>query len=422
MMTLFTEATPQPASTKTRLASFMELVATAQATAEARQELQQLAGEQATLREVATLVAQGAEPRAVFDAVCEATGHLTGAASVNLAQFTPDGCNFTLAGWSQRGTHVPPGTRLPLDGDSVSALVQQTQAPGRVDSYEALPGRLAARLRELGIRSEVGAPVSVDGGVWGALIAGTHHPEPLPPGAEWRLAGFAELIGTAVSNAAARSELIASRARIVTASDAARQRVTRDLHDGAQQQFVNTIIDLQLAQQKWSSAPAEARELVARALAEAQAGLGGLRELSAGIHPAILTHRGLAAALDALAARLPLPVELDVTGRRLPEAIEGSIYFFCSEALTNVVKHARASSARVRVARQHDQCTIEVRDDGIGGAEPRSETSGLTGLHDRIGALKGAMQITSPASSGTTLRAWIPLSANRAASETEGNA
>src|SRR5262245_34797188 len=334
----------------------------------------------------------------------------------------PDGCNFTLAGWSQRGTHVPPGTRLPLDGDSVSALVQQTQAPGRVDCYEALPGRLAARLRELGIRSEVGAPVSVDGGVWGALIAGTHHPEPLAPGAEWRLAGFAELIGTAVSNAAARSELIASRARIVTASDAARQRVTRDLHDGAQQQFVNTIIDLQLAQQKWSSAPAEARELVARALAEAQAGLGGLRELSAGIHPAILTHRGLAAALDALAARLPISVELDVTGRRLPEAIEGSIYFFCSEALTNVVKHARASSARVRVARQHDQCTIEVRDDGIGRPEPRSETSGLTGLHDRIGALKGAMQITSPASSGTTLRAWIPLSANRAASETERNA
>jgi PAS domain S-box-containing protein len=422
MMALSTAATPQPASTEARLASFTELVATAIANAEAREELQQLADEQAALREVATLVAQGAAPRAVFDAVCVATGRLIGAASVNLAQFTVDGHNLTMAGWSQRGTHIPPGTRLPLEGDSINALVQQTQAPGRVDSYEGLSGRLAARLRELGIRSEVGAPVIVDGRVWGALIAGTDHPEPLPPGAEWRLASFAELIGTAVSNATARSELVASRARIVTASDAARQRVTRDLHDGAQQQFVNTIINLQLAQQKWSSAPQQARELLDRALGEAQAGIGELRQIAAGIHPAILTHRGLAAALDALAARLPIPVELDVTAHRLPDALEASIYFFCSEALTNVVKHARASSAWVQVACEDDRCTIEVRDDGIGGAEPRLETSGLIGLHDRIGALGGAMQVNSLASSGTTLRAWIPLTGGPAASETGSSA
>ena len=422
MMALSTAATPQAAATETRLASFTELVATAIANAEAREELQQLADEQAALREVATLVAQGAEPRAVFDAVCEVTGRLTGAASVNLAQFTTDEHNLTMAGWSQRGTHIPPGTRLPLEGDSINALVRQTQAPGRVDSYEGLPGRLAARLRELGIRSEVGAPVIVDGSVWGALIAGTDHPEPLRPGAEWRLASFAELIGTAVSNATARSELIASRARIVTTSDAARQRVTRDLHDGAQQQFVNTIINLQLAQQKWSSAPQQAKKLLDRALSEAQTGIGELRQIAAGIHPAILTHRGLAAALDALAARLPIPVELDVTADRLPEALEASIYFFCSEALTNVVKHARASSAWVRVDREGDRYTIGVRDDGMGGAEPRLETSGLIGLHDRIGALGGVMQINSLASSGTTLRAWIPLTGGPAASETESSA
>ena len=142
---------------------------------------------------------------------------------------------------------------------------------------------------------------------------------------------FAELIGTAVSNATARSELIASRARIITTSDAARQRITRDLHDGAQQQFVNTIINLQLAQQKWSSAPQQAKELLYCALGEAQAWIGELRQIAACIHPAILTHRGLAAALDALAARLPIPVELDVTADRLPEALEASIYF-CSEA------------------------------------------------------------------------------------------
>ncbi len=411
MMALSIADTPQAASTEARLASFTELVATAIGNAEAREELQQLADEQAALREVATLVARGAEPRAVFDAVCEVTGRLLGAASVNLARFTADEHNLTMAGWSQRGTHIPPGTRLPLEGVSINALVRQTQAPGRVDSYEHLPGSLAARLRELGIKSEVGAPVIVDGSLWGALIAGTDHLEPLPSGAEWRLASFAELIGTAVSNATAHSELIASRARIVATSDAARQRVTRDLHDGAQQQFVNTIINLQLAQQKWSPAPQQAKELLDRALGEAQAGMGELRQIAAGLHPAILTHRGLAAALDALAARLPIPVELDVTAHRLPEALEASIYFFCTEALTNVIKHARASSAWVRVACGDDRCTIEVRDNGIGGAEPRHDTSGLIGLHDRIGALGGALQVSSLASAGTTLRAWIPVTA-----------
>jgi PAS domain S-box-containing protein len=421
MMALSTATTPQAATTEARLTSFTELVATAIANAEAREQLQQLADEQAALRDVATLVARGAEPRAVFDAVCEVTGRLIGAASVNLARFTADEHNLTISGWSKRATHIPPGTRLPLAGDSINAIVRQTQAPGRIDSYEGMPGPLAARLRELGINSEVGAPVIVDGSVWGALIAGTDHPEPLPPGAEWRLARFAELIGTAVSNATAHSELIASRARIVATSDAARQRVTRDLHDGAQQRFVNTIINLQLAQQKWSLAPQQAKEHLDRALGEAQAGMGELRQIAAGLHPAILTHRGLAAALDALAARLPIPVELDVTGQRLPEALEASIYFFCSEALTNVVKHAHASSAWVRVTREDDRCTIEVRDDGIGGAQSRQDTSGLIGLHDRIGALGGALQVSSLASAGTTLRAWVPLTGGPAVPDTESN-
>jgi len=292
-------------------------------------------------------------------------------------------------------------------------------APARVDSYEGRSGRLAARLRGLGIKSEVGAPVVVDGEVWGALIAGTDQAEPLPPGTEKRVASFAELIGTAVSNATARTELIASHTRMITASDAARRRVTRDLHDGAQQQLVSTIINLQLALQNWSSAPERARQSVERALSDASSGIDGLREIAAGIHPAILTLRGLAAALEALADRLPLPVRLDATHRRLPEPIEASVYFFCSEALTNVVKHAKASSAWVRVAVEEDRCTIEVGDDGIGGAEARLETSGLIGLRDRIGALKGGMHISSPVSSGTTLRAWIPVSYDTAVTEAE---
>jgi PAS domain S-box-containing protein len=207
----------------------------------------------------------------------------------------------------------------------------------------------------------------------------------------------------------AEQELMASRARLVTASDAARQRVTRDLHDGAQQRLVTTLINLQLAELKWESAPLRARELVGLAIRDARRGIEDLREIVSGIHPAILTQRGLAAAIDSLAAGLPISVQLDVPDSRLPAPVEASVYFFCSEALTNVVKHAHASSAWVQVKLIDDRCAAEVRDDGIGGAQPRSETSGLSGLRDRIGALNGTMEITSPATGGTVLEASIPL-------------
>jgi PAS domain S-box-containing protein len=231
-----------------------------------------------------------------------------------------------------------------------------------------------------------------------------------PPGAP----AFTGYIRDITDRQRAAQELMASRARLVTAFDAARQRVTRDLHDGAQQRFVSTIISLQLAGQKWTSDPTRARELLDLALDDAQHGLGELREIAAGMHPAILTQRGLTAALTALAGRLPIPVQLDLPGRRLPDAVEASVYFFCAEALTNVVKHARASSAWVRVAAADERCTVEVRDDGIGGARAQSESSGLVGLRDRIGALNGSMDIASPAAGGTELRAWIPLPHDRA--------
>jgi len=207
----------------------------------------------------------------------------------------------------------------------------------------------------------------------------------------------------------AEHEVMASRARLVTASDTARRQITRDLHDGAQQRLTTTIINLQLAEQKWETAPQRARELLGLALRDARRGIEDLREIAAGIHPAILTQRGLAAAIDALTARLPIPVHIEAPDRRLPGPIEASLYFFCSEALTNIVKHARATSASVRVELEDDRCAVEVRDDGIGGARPRSETSGLSGLRDRIGALNGTMSVTSPATGGTVLQACIPL-------------
>jgi PAS domain S-box-containing protein len=222
-------------------------------------------------------------------------------------------------------------------------------------------------------------------------------------------AAFTAYVRDIADRRRAEQELAASRARLVTTSDAARQRITRDLHDGAQQHLVATLINLQLAEQRWASAPDRARELVRQALEDTKRGIEDLRELAAGLHPAILTQHGLALAVRALADRVGIPAEIDVPGVRLPPAIEASLYFFCSEALTNIAKHARATRAWVRLEIAADRCVVEVRDDGIGGAQPGPETSGLLGLSDRIGAIGGTLDITSPDSGGTTLRASVPL-------------
>jgi len=407
MMALSTNHAPLEEGIETRLAEFTELIATAIANTQARDELHRLADEQAALRRVATLVARGAEASEVFAAVCEETGRLTGAFHVNLAQFTADGTHTALAGWSVRNTHVPPGTSLPIDEHSLDTAILRTAAPARMDTYGEVPGELAALLRDLGIRSEVGAPVMVDGRVWGALIVGTDSDEPLPPGSELRLASFAELIATAVANADARSELLASRARIVAEADAARRRVARDLHDGAQQRLVSVVMNLQLAGERLERDPDGAQPLLTEALEQAREGLDELRELAAGIHPSILTNRGLQAAAQSLAHRLKLPVQVDVPPDRYPANVEAAAYFVIAEALTNVLKHAEASCARVRVREDEGRLVIEVEDDGRGGAN--LDGSGLRGLEDRAAALGGGLELDSPLGAGTRLRLTLPL-------------
>jgi PAS domain S-box-containing protein len=402
-----TDRVPLPPDIERRLTGFTELIATAVSNAQARQDLRRFVDEQAALRQVATLVAEGADPQIVFDAVCEETGRLFGATTVNLAHFTPDGFNLTIAGWSLRGVHIPTATRLPLDGDTINTLVRHTAAPGRCDSYEHAHGKLATRLRQLGIRSEVGAPVVVDGEVWGALIAGTDEPEPLAPGTEHRLAGFAELIATAVSNATARAELVASRARIVTAGDEQRRRVVRDLHDGAQQRLVHALITLQLAHGEDDAGPKMA-ELVGDALEDTRRAIEELRELAHGLHPAVLTTRGLAAAVEELADRAPVPVRLDVPDQRYSSVVESAAYFIVAEALTNMAKYAQASTAQVTVIRTAKSLVVEVADDGVGGAMARPG-SGLAGLLDRVAALAGKLSIDSPRGGGTCIRAELPL-------------
>jgi signal transduction histidine kinase len=197
--------------------------------------------------------------------------------------------------------------------------------------------------------------------------------------------------------------------RLIEAGDAARRRVAQDLHDGAQQQLVAAIINLQRAQLKWDSDPVKARAFLDAGLARAQDGLGRLRELVAGIHPPVLRNLGLGAAMADLAAGMPMPVKFDVTEERLPRAMEESVYFFLSEALANVVKHAQASGVSVCVVVASTRLTVEVTDNGVGGAAGRPGGMGILGMSDRIAALDGSLTVTSPTGGGTTLLAEIPI-------------
>jgi signal transduction histidine kinase len=200
--------------------------------------------------------------------------------------------------------------------------------------------------------------------------------------------------------------------RIFAGSDGARQRLARDLHDGAQQKFVTAVINLQLAQAKFSTDPQRARDHLDVALRQSQGGLAALRDFIAGMHPPILTNAGLRAAVLSLADGFPIPLELEVTDQRLPWAHEESLYFFISEALTNVIRHARATLARVVVRRTGELVVmVQVIDDGVGGALLGGGGSGLTGLIDRIEALGGNFAFSSPPEGGTVVRGVIPLPA-----------
>jgi signal transduction histidine kinase len=204
-------------------------------------------------------------------------------------------------------------------------------------------------------------------------------------------------------------ELRASRARIVEAGTAERRRLERNLHDGAQQRLVALSLTMRLAQGKLHKDPDTAEKLLGGAQEELARALEELRELARGIHPAVLSDRGLAPALEALAGRSPVPVELAGTPReRLPPAVEAAAYFVVAEALTNVVKYAKASQARVQVSRANGHAIVEVADDGCGGADP-DRGSGLRGLADRISALDGTLELRSPEGAGTLLRAEIPV-------------
>jgi signal transduction histidine kinase len=387
------------------MADSVELAATAISAAWAEQELRELADTQAALRRLATLVARGAPPEVVFaGATREALRH-SGNGTARMIRFELDGTATLVANEGETTPDVRVGERwVGYPPNGLTATVRRTGRAARVDDYSALEGG-EATLHE-GIRSAVAVPIHVDGRLWGMLAVG---PGPLPPHLERRLAEFTHLVATAVANAQNRAELITSRARIVAASDQARRRIERDLHDGAQQSLLTLALRL-----RWLAPPSDDDEVSAE-ITDVAAGLmdviDELREICRGIHPAILSSAGLRPALRALGRRSAVPVDMDVRIEgRLPEPVEVGAYYVISEMLTNAAKHAHASSVEVDAEASGGTLRLRVSDDGVGGADP-SRGSGLVGLKDRIEALGGTFFLHSPAGGGTTVRCELPVAA-----------
>jgi signal transduction histidine kinase/PAS domain-containing protein len=399
---------PLPAGTEARIAAFAELVATAISNTDARMEAGRLAEEQAALRRVATLVARAVPQGELFGAVTEEVGRLLGTDLAGMIRYETDATVTPVAAWSAAGPHPPLPDRWSTEAGDPTTLIAETRRAARIDDWTGVPGPISAFIREVGISSSVGSPILVEGRLWGALAVHTKQPEPLPPDTESRLENFTELVATAISNIQARSDLAASRARIVAATDEERRRVVRDLHDGAQQRLVHMIMTLKLAHGAVQTREDEdVPALLTEALDQAEQATAELRELAHGILPAALSHGGLRAGVDALASRMPVPVENRVAVGRLPAAVEATAYFVVAEALTNVAKHARAGRATVTAGTEDGTFRVQVRDDGIGGARP--DGSGLLGLVDRLAVLDGQLRVESPADGGTLVAADIRL-------------
>ncbi|MCU1355049.1 MAG: domain S-box [Acidimicrobiales bacterium] len=400
---------PLPDGAEARLTEFTELLATAIENAESREALGRLVEEQAALRRVATLVAQDVPPAEIFSAVVEEVGRLFGTDTAAVVRFEHDPPAIVVTGVGKSIGGIPLGTRSDLDETLASTEVYRTRRSARIDArHSPSPeGPIHVAARRLGLVGTVASPIIVKDRLWGAMsISAT---EPLPLDAEQRLENFTELVATAVANVTSRSELAASRTRIVAASDEARRRIERDLHDGAQQRLISLGLAVRAVE---GSVPLDKADLraelsrIATGLADAVA---DLQETSRGIHPAILSQGGLGPALRTLARRSPIPVQLDATtDARLPAPIEVAAYYVASEALANATKHAQASRIEVTLATRDDRLLLSIRDDGVGGADV-GRGSGLVGLVDRVHALAGSIHVSSRPGHGTHITAELPV-------------
>jgi signal transduction histidine kinase len=401
---------PCPPETERRIAQFAELVATAIANAQARAEVERLADEQAALRRVATLVARGVRPVEIFSAVSEEVGRLFDTDLAAVLRFEDGDDAIVFVGISRRAEErIPIGTRRRLADVRPSAEVHRTGRAARMSGryWESLDPPIAETLAGLGIRCTVASPIVVEGHLWGTVNAASE--EELPADAEARLDRFGELVATAIANAEAKSELAASRRRIVAASDEARRRIERDLHDGTQQRLVSLALDVRAAEAEIPDELADVRARLSRIATGVGSAVAELREIARGIHPAILAQGGLGPALRALAHRSAIPVELEITtDARMPAAVEIAMYYVASEALANAAKHSQASRIDVSLCRGDGTLLLEIRDDGVGGADP-TDGSGLVGLFDRVEALGGSIRVDSTAGEGTRIAVELPV-------------
>jgi signal transduction histidine kinase len=392
---------PFETAVENQLGDFAVLVAQAIANVEARREMAALLEEQSTLRRIATLVAGGRPPAEVLSEVTKDVGRLFDAHAVNIVRW--DGVLdevVVVSGWTAEGSEAPAeGDRLYPGPDSATIAVLET-------GLASLAGGTAP---DGAAESVIAAPVIINASLRGALSAHRALDEPFRAGAEVRLRSFADLAAQSISNDRAQQELRASAARIVREGDAARQRLERNLHDGAQQRLVSVSISLRFALSRLATNPDRARELLETAAEELSHALQDLRDLARGLHPAILSDRGLGPALEALAGRTHVPVKIaNRAEERLPQPVEAAAYYVVAESLTNVAKYAGASRVAVDVRCLDGVARVEVVDDGIGGATP-SDGSGLRGLADRVEALGGRLEIHSPPAGGTSVRAFIPI-------------
>jgi signal transduction histidine kinase len=390
-----------------QLTPFTKLGAIAVSKARAHEDLRQLAEEQAALRRVATLVARGSGPSKIFAAVVDEIASILGLQGIEMARYEADGTAVVIGA---SGDHpFAPGSGWTLDDPSVMASVFRTRRPARIDDYRSLRGTIAETAVRAGFRSAIGAPIIVDGATWGVIVAFSTMPEPISERAEVRLGQFTELVATAVSNATARADLLASRARIVAAGDEARRRFERNLHDGTQQRLLALRLDLQVVRAAFAEDALRAQAGLEQAERDLEAVLEEVREVSRGLHPAQLSRGGLGPALRAVARRSPIPTDIHVdVDERPPARLETAVYYVVSEALTNAMKHSHASAIAVTVAQEGAALRATIADDGVGGAAAGSG-SGLVGLADRVEALGGRFALESPRGRGTTISIELPI-------------
>jgi signal transduction histidine kinase len=380
-----------------RLANFTELIATAISNAQARDDVRRLVAEQASLRRVATLVARGSSREGLFSVVAAEVQELFDVPDVAIVRFEQR--EVIVVGAAGGNASIPLAGRWLLDGPSVCASVLDCGRPARLDDYGGLDGGVAHTAQKAGFQSVAGAPIVVDGRVWGAIVV-VSSSGPLPDRSEVRVAEYTELVATAISNETTRAELIASRARIVGASDEARRRVERDLHDGIQQRLIALTLDVQTLRGHAFEEGSAHSDGLERLEGDLGFVIEEVREISRGLHPALLARRGLRPPLQALARRSPIPVELHVSGPRLPAPVEVATYYAVSEALTNAIKHSRASVITIEIESTETDLRATVQDDGIGGAVVGAG-SGLSGLIDRLDALGGTFVLDSRTEGGT---------------------